>query len=160
MNWEAIGAIGDIVGAVAVVISLVYVAVQVRQNTNASRAATVQDMTNKWVQINLWSAESPDRRFNMETAKPGSDEFLQGLALYRALFHQWSNNLYQYKKGVLDYESFKPTEEELRHIMHRTPAGPSFRIAWSYARHIYNRDFQEFFEAILNEQAPDNDGST
>ena len=33
MNWEAISAIGEAVGAIAVVISLVYLAVQIRQNT-------------------------------------------------------------------------------------------------------------------------------
>ena len=33
MNWEAIGAIGEIVGAGAVVLTLAYLAVQVRQNT-------------------------------------------------------------------------------------------------------------------------------
>jgi hypothetical protein len=33
MNWEAIGAIGEIVGAVAVVATLFYLAVQVRQNS-------------------------------------------------------------------------------------------------------------------------------
>ena len=37
MNWGAIGAIGEVVGAVAVVASLLYLAVQVRQN---SRIAT------------------------------------------------------------------------------------------------------------------------
>ena len=30
MNWEAIGAVGEIVGATAVVVTLIYVAVQVR----------------------------------------------------------------------------------------------------------------------------------
>ena len=33
MNWEALGAIAEAVGATAVFISLVYVAVQIRQNT-------------------------------------------------------------------------------------------------------------------------------
>ena len=33
MNWDAIGAIGEIVGAIAVVVSLAYLAVQIRQNT-------------------------------------------------------------------------------------------------------------------------------
>ena len=33
MNWEAIGAIGEIVAAVAVVFSFVYLAAQIRQNT-------------------------------------------------------------------------------------------------------------------------------
>ncbi len=33
MNWDAIGAIGEFVGGLAVVLSLVYVAFQVRQNS-------------------------------------------------------------------------------------------------------------------------------
>ena len=32
MNWEALGAIGEIVGAVAVVLTLGYLAVQILQN--------------------------------------------------------------------------------------------------------------------------------
>ena len=43
MNWDAISAIGETIGAVAVVISLLYLAVQIRQNTNhikSSIAAT------------------------------------------------------------------------------------------------------------------------
>ena len=37
MNWEAIGAIGEIVGAFAVVATLGYLAVQIRQNTERER---------------------------------------------------------------------------------------------------------------------------
>ena len=33
MNWEAIGTIAELIGAIAVVVSLVYLAVQIRQNT-------------------------------------------------------------------------------------------------------------------------------
>ena len=35
MNWEAIGAVGEIVGALAVLVTLVYLAMQIRQNTKA-----------------------------------------------------------------------------------------------------------------------------
>ena len=34
MNWEAIGAIGEVLGAAAVVVTLGYLAVQIRQNTH------------------------------------------------------------------------------------------------------------------------------
>ena len=33
MNWEAVSTIAEVIGAVAVVVSLVYLAVQIRQNT-------------------------------------------------------------------------------------------------------------------------------
>ena len=42
MNWEAIGAIGEIVGAIAVVATLGYLATQIRQNTRSVRASAYQ----------------------------------------------------------------------------------------------------------------------
>jgi hypothetical protein len=35
LNWEAVGAIGELVGAVAVIATLAYLAIQVRQNTRS-----------------------------------------------------------------------------------------------------------------------------
>ena len=40
MNWEAVGAISQIVGAVLVGITLIYLAVQLRQNTSALKSST------------------------------------------------------------------------------------------------------------------------
>ena len=43
MNLNDLANLGQIIGAVAVVISLFYVASQIRQNTNAVRSATAAD---------------------------------------------------------------------------------------------------------------------
>jgi len=40
MNWDAIAAIGQVVGAVLVGITLVYLAIQLRQNTAAMKSST------------------------------------------------------------------------------------------------------------------------
>jgi len=42
MTLNDLANVGQIIGAVAVVISLIYVALQIRQNTNAVRSATAQ----------------------------------------------------------------------------------------------------------------------
>ena len=42
MNWDAIGAIGEIVGAVAVLITLVYLALQVRQTRKMQLAESIR----------------------------------------------------------------------------------------------------------------------
>ena len=39
MNWEAIGSIAEILGALGVIASLLYLSVQVRQSTQATRLA-------------------------------------------------------------------------------------------------------------------------
>ena len=48
MNWEALGAIGEIVGAVAVVVTLGYLAVQIRKNTRLELTESRGDLTT-WV---------------------------------------------------------------------------------------------------------------
>ena len=48
MNWEAISAIGQIVGAFAVVISLIYLAREIRSNAHAARLASM-DTLNRWL---------------------------------------------------------------------------------------------------------------
>jgi len=42
MNFQDWGAIGDLIGGVAIIVSLVYVGVQIKQSTAAARAATNQ----------------------------------------------------------------------------------------------------------------------
>ena len=42
MNWQAIGAVGEIGGAVGVILTLIYLAGQLRQNTNALRSASYE----------------------------------------------------------------------------------------------------------------------
>ena len=41
MNWEAIGAIGEVVGALGVILTLGYLAYQIRQNTNQLEQSTL-----------------------------------------------------------------------------------------------------------------------
>jgi len=48
VNWEAISAIGQIVGALAVVISLIYLAREIRSNARSARMASVGTL-NRWL---------------------------------------------------------------------------------------------------------------
>ena len=42
MNWDAIGAIGEIVGAIAVVVSLIYLSIQIRTSSSLAKAQMFQ----------------------------------------------------------------------------------------------------------------------
>ncbi len=44
MDWDAVGAVGEVVGAIAVVCSLVYVGTQIRQNTRTSRDEAIREI--------------------------------------------------------------------------------------------------------------------
>ncbi len=49
MNWETISAISEAVGAVAIVATLIYLAIQIRQNTASVKGSAYQ----QWVAANL-----------------------------------------------------------------------------------------------------------
>jgi hypothetical protein len=52
MNWEAIGALGQVLGSVAVVATLLYVAREVRQSGRSLSISALRDTTAQW---NHWS---------------------------------------------------------------------------------------------------------
>ncbi len=47
MNWDALGAIGELVGAAAVVLTLGYLAVQIRQSSKSSRQQSYHDLVTR-----------------------------------------------------------------------------------------------------------------
>lgn len=60
MNWDAVGAIGEIIGALAVFLTLAYLAAQIRQNTKAVRAAALDSSVNAVNAVRVAMFESPD----------------------------------------------------------------------------------------------------
>ena len=78
MNWEATGAIAELLGAVAVFASLVYRALQVRQSAGVSRAAAFQTIFDAVTQHNnyMFGPENVDlviRAFRSYDGLPAPD---------------------------------------------------------------------------------------
>jgi len=48
MNWDAIGAAAEIVGSAAVLLTLVYLAVQMRQNSTIAMAESARELSRQW----------------------------------------------------------------------------------------------------------------
>jgi hypothetical protein len=44
MNWDAIGAMGEMVGSMAVLVTLIYLSIQVSQANRISKAAVSQEL--------------------------------------------------------------------------------------------------------------------
>ena len=75
MNWSAVGAIAEILAAIAVVVTLLYLAKQIRQNSQAVEITALRDTTDHW---NRWS--------EVLAASPGLAEIVaKGNQSYRQL---------------------------------------------------------------------------
>lgn len=48
MNWDAIGSVGEIIGALAVVVSVIYLALQVKKQTDESRLAASRELASEY----------------------------------------------------------------------------------------------------------------
>jgi hypothetical protein len=62
MNWEAIGAVGESIGALAVVVSVVYLALQIRKQANESRLAAARELSTLY--INCLTSQREDKELS------------------------------------------------------------------------------------------------
>lgn len=60
MNWDAMGAVAELLGALVVVITVAYLAVQIRANVAATRAEGRREMDARRFDVILRIAENPD----------------------------------------------------------------------------------------------------
>jgi len=60
MTWDAIGAIGELVGAAGVLLSIIYLALQVKQNTEENRVLRGQTLVTGIADASALIADNPD----------------------------------------------------------------------------------------------------
>lgn len=150
MQLSDLADIAEIVGSIAVVISLVYLAVQVRQNTYSVRSATLQANTALWSSL-LSSLAEPGTVAAYSAGLSGSKEisptqYTQFFLLCRALFAAFENQHYQYRRGILDDKTYKGYE---RAISEQFLAFPGFRIWWEQSRNVFSPAFVEHIDVLI-----------
>ncbi len=75
MNWDAIGASAEVIGVVTILLSLIYVAVQIRQSNKIAQGEAERDLHHHWMQ----GLES------LVADKWTTETFLRGLADFDSL---------------------------------------------------------------------------
>ena len=110
MNWEAIGAVGEILGAAAVVVTLAYLIVQMRQNTLATKAQTRSSITDQILDINNSVLANPALLEAREKANADSpltldEQNILNVNMVNWLRH-WENVHFQYRHGTYDESEY------------------------------------------------------
>ena len=109
MNWEAAGAIGEIVGALAVVISLVYLASQIRIQNREARAAATHDILASFREVQSKGLDLGLSEVIGKATHQGFDSLTapeqHRVILYCVPFLRvWEEAYHQHKAGRLDVE--------------------------------------------------------
>lgn len=143
VNWDALGALGEIVGAVAVVVTLVYLAVQTRQNTEAVRHAFtrgVMEDANAW-RFKIVEDPAVSELFRTGLRDPESldaNDRYRFRMLFDALVFHWQHAVVS---GV-------PIPEA---NITRVLSQPGGRWYWARAKDLLTPEFVDFVEGFLEE---------
>ena len=151
MNWEALGAVAELVSAVGVVASLVYLGVQIRRSSSALEAATNQAISDSTEYRLIAVAQSPELAGVWAKAMIGRSELSQvelvQLEFFtRATFRSIQNAYFQHRQGLLSEHAWRSYEGLLR-VFARFPHVHRW---WPAERAIYDAAFCEYVESMLS----------
>ena len=126
MNWDAAGAIGEIIGAVAVVATLAYLATQIRHSNNqagANMGARILDEYKRMQEVSLSNPQLSDLLLKLRTGDqitPSEDIQLDFYA-DRHLTH-WFQVQNAHDRGFVDDNLYQTMCDDVRRMVRNYPA--------------------------------------
>ncbi len=150
MSLSDLAAIGSFIGGVAVVVSFVFLAFQLRQSTHNQRTSIAIQRTALTQELSLGIlAHDLGLWLRGGFADPSlTDEEIaryQGVALMT--FWLYEEHFYQHRDGMLDPGRWATNINRLRSFM----AQPGYRAAWRAAAPIYfEADFRHSVDEIMH----------
>ena len=155
MNWEAIGAIAELIATIAVVISLGYLSVQIRRQTVETKLAAGNEFANQlnnvfanlsdnaelaslfFQGINDFHSLSPGQKIQISTY------FNRMLRIVEGMFHQ-------HKQGRIDSAIWSGLDREMQDICRY----PGMKSWWETRKHWFSVEFADYVSACTaNESA-------
>jgi hypothetical protein len=152
VNWEAMGAIGEVLGATGVILSLLYLAVQIRGDARAKRASAVHEQSDAYRDFlkTLASDEELAAIYLRGIRDFGSIEEAELVRFSSALgflFRVFDEAFFQWKEGHLDARLWRGFESPMADML----AYPGVRDWWSTRSSWYSTPFQELIQSKISE---------
>ncbi len=146
MTIMEFGAIGEFIGAIAVVVTLIYLAIQMRQNTNALKLNTAGSVTEELQESFSLLASNQELAEIFVTA--ARETTLQGAE--RVRFNTFTHNFVrvyenaflQWRAGVIDPAHW----EGMTRMMIDFTSMAAFQTYWQDRKHWVSNKFQEYMD--------------
>jgi hypothetical protein len=152
VNWEAVGAIAEALGAIGVIATLVYLSVQVRQNSREIVDSRTQRVFELMIESRSNLAEG---RIAPIQAKVDADQELtpEEEIRYRAhrayALNMWDAYLMGARAGTVSSDLDQVMSSRLSvGLSGGSAAAVKNRGLWEQTRHLYTRDFQEYVDNL------------
>ncbi len=147
MSWNEIGVLAEVLGAMAVVISLIYLSQQVRQHTltvRATNATTVQGNFQQLARLFYTDREAAEiilRAMSSESNLTPTEKLSAG-AYFFDFYKTAELAHYQYLRGELDH----PLWEGSLNFYKAYFSTPGFRAYWKNRQSAFSPEFREAVE--------------
>ena len=151
MNWnvDTITALAEVVGAIGVIVSLFYLAIQIRVNNKEARLAAMHEISEGFRDSisTFTNAEMAGvaTRGNEDFDALSDAEILQLTAGYQIMLRLWEEAFYQNNAGRLDAVIWDGIISEYSSFL---PA-PSFNRIWLLRRDYFPTDFQTLVDELM-----------
>ena len=146
---QDLGNLGEFVGALGVIVSLVYLARQMHQNTTSVRAASFNSMVQN--SLRLLEHTFIDSEFASFLHKAETDpsalspeEKVRWDSYMTAVYRHFGNLVYQHRVGALDQEMWESYERTLRLRLRM----PSWRVWFQENKGLFSKSLVEQVEGI------------
>ena len=153
MNWEALGAIAEFLGAIAVLITLLYLARQIRQNRDSVESASAETVLSN-ISNALQNAASSSQVSNVILS--GSKNIEQLTEKERGQFLFWFYSYFRIlEQGYHHYlnKNFTSSiwEGHARHAQ-TLLSNPGVMKYWELRREVFYPEFQEYIDSLASRE--------
>ena len=145
----------QILGGIGVVASLIYVAIQIRNNSRAVRGSTYNQVSNSF--ISNWDSLANNTESLSVVLRGGKDfanltehvDQSRYYLLMMANMRRFENAWFQYKIGVLRETDWQAIAYDMDALF----AYPGTRFAWEAIKNRSSIEFRDYVDAVSNRQA-------
>jgi len=152
VNWDVLGAVGDFVGGIAVVISLIYVGFQVRQNSNSVRAASHIAIKQLTTEITNQICTGDMARVYVQGLKDSAglavEDRVRFNSLILSLFGAYEAEFYQRHFGTIPSELQSPSRQQAQFHLRQ----PGVRHWWDNGGRL--RFSRQFVDSVERDASP------
>ena len=153
VNWEALGAVAELAGAVGVIASLFYLGSQLRRNSESIEAATALSVAEATQQRLLAPAQTPELAEAFSKMFLGEElsaaERVQVAFFNRATIRGIESTFVQHKRGLLSDDVRRGYEA----LLERQLRFPVFQDWWLNERLSFDQTFRELVENLLQRKS-------
>ncbi len=153
MTIQDLGSLGELVGAVATVATLLYLAVQIRHNTRTVRAANASDALGQQNELALLLGQNPEVAKLYFEGLAGAELDETESRQFQMLIGVWINHSMQ--SLILEEEGLLSPQlrTNFRASAEWVVAQPGFDLYWSAWSHTASPQIAELIESIRKRQA-------